>query len=448
MMSDDYTDGVPSPGRILFGCGIVLGVCLGFAAGHFTLWGRINRSDDFAQNPFQVDDSLHGQSPSHLNPERPTAAVGPEVPRSDSVPGPFFAAAARRLMGPTEEESLSAHPVRVATDITPRATASTPDSLSFSDAAPIDEETQLREQVTRTIIAQELPHSTEQEQEIWFDVLRGMEAADVKGILRMRKHVGGDPASTFGMLQIGPDVSAPPAPKRSSITSAADEDRWKNTLQSLQQIRDIRMHNLANAETIGFIRQLPVTRELTGQTGHSGVQFLKSELDPSAGVPFHTGRLLDVAISGTGFFQVRYQDEVRLTRCGRFLLDEERHLGLSTTSEPWRLEPPIVVPEDVVEVLFNPGGQVDGIKSETQEQVELGRIQLVTVDAPAALEPVGEGLYAVTELSGPIRPQASGGQLHGRSVERMSDQIREAEMNSLERVLLLMSQMVTDSSPK
>ncbi len=200
-MVNDRMESVSVQGRILFGCGIVLGVCLGFAAGHVTVWTRISPSEDTAQNPFVADASTDVQPSNLVESEHSVIGDGLRASRRSGMPGPFFAEAARRIRTPTEEASWQPQRVRVATDTSPSALV--PDALSFSNAAPIDEETQLREQVTRTIIAQELPHSTEQEQEIWFDVLRGMEAADVKGILRMRKHVGGEPASALGMRLVG-----------------------------------------------------------------------------------------------------------------------------------------------------------------------------------------------------------------------------------------------------
>ena len=42
----------------------------------------------------------------------------------------------------------------------------------------------------RTIIEEELPDATPEEREIWCDVLQGLGADDIKGILRMKKSIG------------------------------------------------------------------------------------------------------------------------------------------------------------------------------------------------------------------------------------------------------------------
>ncbi len=443
-MSDDRMDSVSLQGRILFGCGIVLGVCLGFAAGHVAVWSRISPSADSLQNPFVDETSGHVHSSNNVESELPFVGERPNPSQHGSVPGPFFAAAARRLKTPTEEASLQSQRVRVATDTSPNAPV--PDALPFSNAAPIDEETQLREQVTRTIIAQELPQSTEQEQEIWFDVLRGMEAADVKGILRMRKHVGDDPASAFGMLRAEPNI-ATPAPSRRLVKNAdTNNNMWSATLEGLRRIREVHLHNLANAQTIGFIRHVPVTREADSSSGERGSQLVRVELDRLPQHPLHTGRMLDVGISGYGFFRVRHNDETRLTRCGRLDINEDRQLVLATTEQPWRLEPSIEVPEDVNMIVFHPNGEVWGKAGQATEEALLGTIELMTVDEPWRLEAVGDGLYRTTEESGPIHEAPDGVKLEWRSILMFASAHVEEEMAGLNRVTRLIEEMTNGTS--
>ncbi len=203
----------------------------------------------------------------------------------------------------------------------------------------------------------------------------------------------------------------------------------------------MRLHNLANAETIGFIRQVPVTVELSGTDGRVGSSLLRVELDSQHGSPVFTGRMLDVAITGNGFFQVKHNGEVRLTRCGRFDLDEDRQLVLATTALPWRLDPSIKVPDDVTSIEFHPNGEVTGPATGVVEPTMLGTISLVSVDDPAQLESVGDGLYQPSDESGPIRETTAGVLLEGRAILMLTTSDVEAELASLDRVTRLITEM-------
>ncbi|MCA9076921.1 MAG: flagellar hook basal-body protein [Planctomycetaceae bacterium] len=423
-------------GHVLFGCGIVLGVCIGFAIGHVTVWSRV-ASADAEPNPFAVSETSSDTLPTRNELERSANAASDITPH-DGVPGPFFAEAARRLKEPVDSSS-QAQQVGVATETS--SPSSEPNSLPQGGAAPIDEETQLREQITRTIISQEMPQATPDEQEIWFDVLRGMEAADVKGILRMRKHVGGNPTSSLGLLRPEPDVATAAPPQRLATAASMHDDQWADTLESLRQIRDIHLHNLANAETIGFIRRVPVTREADYSSRARGCELVRVELDQAQHEFRETGRMLDVAVVGDGFFQVRQNSDVRLTRCGRLRINESRQLELATTAQPWRFEPEIVVPEEMTVIRFEPNGDVMGAADHDAEQSLLGTISLVTVDQPEVLEGVGDGLYRPNDLSGSIHPAGEEVTLAGHWLLLMTAAQIDEETARLDRVTRLINEL-------
>jgi len=114
--------------------------------------------------------------------------------------------------------------------------------------------------------------------------------------------------------------------------------------------QDVIANNLANSETIGFKRDLPLFQErltaaqesrgahhsdplLEGLGG--GLLASPSMVDTSSGDLENTGNPLDVAIQGTGFFAVAnpgQPDQARLTRNGRFILDRQGNLVLSDMS--------------------------------------------------------------------------------------------------------------------
>src|SRR5690606_31050188 len=115
------------------------------------------------------------------------------------------------------------------------------------------------------------------------------------------------------------------------------------------------------------------------------------------------------------FLQVARNDQRRLTRSGRLTVDDERHLALASTSQSWRLEPPIIVPEHAGSLTIDAGGRVTAQGGDSSDETELGTIELVSVLDPSAMRYVGEGLFATTPASGPAHRVAEGGSLrqHG-----------------------------------
>jgi flagellar basal-body rod protein FlgG len=111
-----------------------------------------------------------------------------------------------------------------------------------------------------------------------------------------------------------------------------------------------------------------------------------------------TGRPLDLALSGDGFFEVRRADGTQaLTRAGAFDVDARGRLVTATGD---RVEPAITIPRgtDPAGVHVAPDGTV------TAGGRRLGRLSLVTVPAPDALQPAGDSLFVATAASGRPAP--------------------------------------------
>jgi flagellar basal-body rod protein FlgF len=113
---------------------------------------------------------------------------------------------------------------------------------------------------------------------------------------------------------------------------------------------DVIANNLANADTVGFKQDVPsfqarfaeaIQRGEASPGNHSindiggGVKIIDVETDQSNGLLKHTGRDLDVAINGEGFFQVQSEDGKKyLTRAGDFELDVESRLVMQDGKTP------------------------------------------------------------------------------------------------------------------
>ncbi len=441
--------------RAMFACGTVLGACLGFATGHVFVWTRVTSADRDAPWVSSRDEKGLNGPPSFGE----TGLPGSGHLAEGDAPRPFFARDARRLVpAPPADMTAAQRSIRVTTELA--ATGEEPDNLPHApQAAPIDAETRYREQVTRSIIAQEIPDASAQEQDVWFDVLRGLDASDVKGILRMRKHVGGAaggiaavPGHTLPPLNALPEPATTP---QQPATAAA----WAETLDCLRRVRDLRLHNLCNADTAGFQRLVPVLSDIGSDDSHGndlrgsdgathgthGVRLARIERSLIPGEFHNTGRALDVAIEGPGFLLVRRNGQTRLTRSGRLMIDDERHLALAATSEPWRLDPPIIVPEDARSLTIDLDGRVTVRRAGSEEgtELELGTIRLVTVLDPSALRYAGDGLFEPTRGSGPAyRPhEAAESTLRQFGLERLSRTTIRDERNALAREAQLIEQL-------
>jgi len=122
-------------------------------------------------------------------------------------------------------------------------------------------------------------------------------------------------------------------------------------------------HNLANVDTVGFKRELALFQARFAEavqrgmaspgTGAvedvgGGVMVSETKTDFSPGPFKNTGLPTDLAIDGEGFFQVRKDDGVYLTRSGNFrlrsdgiLVTQQGYPVLSDTQDLIRIDPRI-----------------------------------------------------------------------------------------------------------
>ncbi len=113
----------------------------------------------------------------------------------------------------------------------------------------------------------------------------------------------------------------------------------------------------------------------------------------------HTGRSMDLAIVGPGFFRVydRTTEEYRYTRRGSFEIDAFGQIAINGTT--CGLEPGVTIPSDVTEIDISSAGTVQG-RMEDDIWVQFGKLQLASFARPGALKPVGRGFYEETDESG------------------------------------------------
>jgi len=177
-------------------------------------------------------------------------------------------------------------------------------------------------------------------------------------------------------------------------------------------------NNLANADTPGFKRDVVITQSFsdvmmqrvreyelrgfntTNITGPASLGIIVSSIhrDTSAGSLQPTGSPLDLAINGSGFFEIAFIDPasgeaaLMYARSGSFTLSEGNvltttggHPILSVSGNP------IVVPNGHINIGNDGGIIVDDVLIDT--------IRMVDFEDPQTLRAFGDNLYATTGMS-------------------------------------------------
>ncbi|MBM9537412.1 flagellar basal-body rod protein FlgF [Desulfobulbus alkaliphilus] len=162
--------------------------------------------------------------------------------------------------------------------------------------------------------------------------------------------------------------------------------------------------NLTNVNTTGFkkdrISFAAILRGAKQTADARGINFTRIReigTDFSQGGMQTTGRSLDLAIDGEGFFKVQGNNEVYYTRSGHLMLDEN---GLLKTSEGFTVlgegnQPLQLDPAIGANIHINEWGAiaVNGIPAD-------GRLQLFAVNEPQNLIKSGTSLYRLEEGGG------------------------------------------------
>ncbi|HKI98710.1 MAG TPA: flagellar basal-body rod protein FlgG [bacterium] len=176
-------------------------------------------------------------------------------------------------------------------------------------------------------------------------------------------------------------------------------------------------NNLANVSTVGYKKSRNNFEDLLYQIekaagtpssanttvpvgihhGH-GVKHVSTEKVFTQGDMKNTGQQLDMAIEGTGFFQILQPNgAIAYSRAGNFAKDQN---GRLVTQDGFPLEPEINVPADARQVQIGLDGQVSVLVGQDPLPTTIGTIQLARFANPAGLTPLGKNLYAPTAASG------------------------------------------------
>lgn len=167
--------------------------------------------------------------------------------------------------------------------------------------------------------------------------------------------------------------------------------------------------NLANVQTPGFKRSLPLASGFAARiaaaaapagaksgTAPPAMPAIDTNVDLSPGTLKSTGRSLDLAITGPGWFEVQTAHGPAYTRKGDFRLDGEGRLATQAADLVMGTSGSIQLASgsasiDATGRVFDPAVAAPG--SSASAAALAGQIKLVQFDSSTPLLPVGDGIF-------------------------------------------------------
>jgi flagellar basal-body rod protein FlgG len=212
---------------------------------------------------------------------------------------------------------------------------------------------------------------------------------------------------------------------------------------------DVLSNNLANSTTNAYKGQRAQFADMMYQTVSTsssetngrpsavqiglGTQWIGNATDLSPGAPIQTNNPLNVAINGSGYFQVTGPDGLpAYTRDGSFTTDAT---GQLVTQQGYLVTPNITIPPGTTAVSISATGQITGTESGGTAPTAIGQLQVTTFPNEGGLTRVGGNLYKEGGGSGAPQtgdPGANGaGTLQAGYVEGSNVQVVNEMVNMI-----------------
>lgn len=176
-------------------------------------------------------------------------------------------------------------------------------------------------------------------------------------------------------------------------------------------------NNLANAATVGYKRDDAQFEDLlyqvrvqpgasssqstelpSGMQIGTGVRVVSTTKQFTEGSLQITGKALDVAINGRGFFQIQLPDgTTAYTRNGQFQLSADGEL---VTSSGQLVDPGVTIPQDAQTITISKDGIVEVQIAGQAAPQQIGQFQLADFINPAGLQAMGNNLFLESGASG------------------------------------------------
>ena len=191
----------------------------------------------------------------------------------------------------------------------------------------------------------------------------------------------------------------------------------KTGLDAQQTNMAVISNNLANVNTTGFKKGRAVFEDLlyqnvsqvgaatsqntqapSGMSLGTGVNLVATEKVYTQGNLNQTGNALDLAINGSGFFQVLMPDgTLAYTRDGSFQVS---NTGQVVTAQGFTVQPAITIPQGAQSITIGQDGTVQVQLPNQNAPSTIGTLQLANFINPAGLQANGENLLVESGSSG------------------------------------------------
>jgi flagellar basal-body rod protein FlgG len=191
----------------------------------------------------------------------------------------------------------------------------------------------------------------------------------------------------------------------------------KTGMEAQQTQLDTISHNLANASTNGYKRSHAVFEDLmyqnmrqvgaqtteqtalpTGLQLGLGTRAVATARNFTQGSLQQSGNPLDVAVSGSGFFELTMPDGTTgYTRDGSFQVNAN---GQLVTNNGYAVQPGITIPPTAQKVMIGADGTVSAQLQGQAAPQAVGQLTLASFINPAGLDPRGQNIFTETAASG------------------------------------------------
>jgi flagellar basal-body rod protein FlgG len=199
----------------------------------------------------------------------------------------------------------------------------------------------------------------------------------------------------------------------------------KTGMEAQQTQLDTISNNLANVSTNGYKRAHAVFEDLmyqnlrqagansseqttlpTGLQAGLGTRAVATARNFSQGGLQQSSNPLDIAVRGSGFFEVQMPDGTNgYTRDGSFQVSAQ---GQLVTNNGYTVQPGITIPANAQSVTIGSDGTVSVTLPGQALPQSIGQLQIASFVNPAGLEPKGGNVFAETAASGTPNAGAPG----------------------------------------
>lgn len=160
-------------------------------------------------------------------------------------------------------------------------------------------------------------------------------------------------------------------------------------LDAYANVQDVIARNLANANTIGFKKNIISFKTILSTVDGVETSSLQTNygVDQSNGSLTYTSNSLDIAIDGDGFFTLETDKGMRYTRNGQFQLSNVGEIITDTGSKLMGQSGPIIIPKGGREIVIDNKGvvKVDG--------KDIGRLIITNFTDLTRLVPTGNSMF-------------------------------------------------------